>query len=68
MLHPNNQTMKCGTLGYDAPQRGQQVLSPVGFAEFSAAFSGVSPVAVPVFRNGFFVPSPAAVPHLSSCV
>jgi hypothetical protein len=56
--------MKCGTLGHDASQRDQKVLSPVGFADFSTAFSGVYSIAVPVFRNGFFVPSLAAVPPL----
>ncbi|WP_305033173.1 hypothetical protein [Hymenobacter convexus] len=64
MLHPNNQLMKCGTLGPDAPQRDRKVLSPAGFAGFFTAFSGFCPVAVPVFRNGFFVSNPAAVPPL----
>ncbi|MBF9141858.1 hypothetical protein [Hymenobacter properus] len=64
MLHLKNQTMKCETSGYDASQRDQKVLSPVGFADILAAFPGFCSVAVPVFRNGFFVPTPAAVPPL----
>ncbi|WP_196291192.1 hypothetical protein [Hymenobacter ruricola] len=64
MLHPNNQLMKCGTLDHDVPQRDRKVSSPVGSADFYTAFSGFCPVAVLVFRNGFFVPNPAAVPPL----
>jgi len=51
--------MKCGTPD-TAPQKRRKALAAVGFV----AFSGFCPVAVPVFRNGFFVANPAAVPPL----
>ncbi|WP_210520243.1 hypothetical protein [Hymenobacter terricola] len=53
MLHPNNQLMKCGTLGHDVPQRDRKVLSPVGFADFSFDFPGFCPATVSAFETVF---------------